>query len=119
MNVGKRNRVAIRGECGHHRGVTQSVDEPRYPAGIAEDLRVSLFGEYLPVSTACNFQPVLDVSAHLRCRQRGEMESQAYALRKLNQLGRIEFLVELGLSRQDDPQHLLFGGLNAREQANL
>src|SRR3982075_445418 len=47
------------------------------------------------------------------------MESKAYALRELYQLRRVELLIELGLSRQDDPQHLRFGGLHAREQANL
>ncbi len=47
------------------------------------------------------------------------MEAQAHALRELDQLRRVELVVELGLPRQDDAQHLVLGGLHAREHADL
>jgi len=47
------------------------------------------------------------------------VEAQADALRKLHELRRVQFLVEFGLARQDDAQHLVLGGLDAREHAHL
>ena len=47
------------------------------------------------------------------------MKAQANALRELLELGRIELVIELGLARQNDAQHLVLGGLDAREQTHF
>src|SRR4029077_12873339 len=103
----------VRGKSSHQCGITQSVDETRHPAGIAEDLGKAVFGEYLPIRGTRNFETVLYVRAHFRRGQGRQMKSQAYALRELYQLRRVQLLIELGLAGQDDAQHLLFGGLYA------
>src|ERR1700720_2764324 len=51
-NVREGDRVTVRRESGHQRGVTQSVDESRYAAGISEDLGKTVFSEYLPIRRA-------------------------------------------------------------------
>ena len=53
------------------------------------------------------------------CDSVPQMEAQPDALRELHQLRRVELLVELGLAGENDAQHLLLGGLDAGEQADL
>ena len=48
-----------------------------------------------------------------------QMEAQADALRELHELRRIELFVELGLAGENDAQHLLLGGLDAGQHADL
>jgi hypothetical protein len=62
---------------------------------------------------------MLDIQLRVGFRQRSQVEAQADALRQLDQTRRVQLLVELGLTRQDDPQHLLLGGLDAGQQADL
>ena len=56
---------------------------------------------------------------HLGGGERRQMEAQANTLRELLELGRVELVVELGLAGQDDPQHLLLGGLDTGEQPHF
>src|ERR1051325_2582651 len=106
MNVGKRHRVTVRRKCSHHRGITQRVDQSRHATGVAIDLRESLFRKDLAITATCNFEAMLNVGSHLLRRQRGQMESQTDALRELNELRRIQFLIELRLSGENDAKHL-------------
>ncbi len=62
---------------------------------------------------------MIDIGDGLGARERGQVEAQSHALHELNQFPGIELLVELGLSREDDAQHLLLGRLDAREHANF
>ena len=47
------------------------------------------------------------------------MEAQAHALRELKQFGRIELVVELRLSGENDAQRLFLGGLDAGQHAHF
>ena len=108
-----------RREGDHERRVAERVDEARHAAGVAEDDGHRLGREDLPAVRAGDLEPVQDVGLGLLRRQRREMEAQADALRELDQLRRVELLVELGLPGEDDPQHFLLGRLDAGEHADL
>ena len=75
--------------------------------------------EELPAVRARDLEPVQDVGLGLFRRQRREVEAQADALHQLDQLRRVELLVELGLPGQDDPEHLLLRRLDAGEHPDL
>ena len=111
--------IAIFVERGHHGGVAQRVDQSRHAAGITRNFRESVLGEDLASVRPRHVEAVADVGAHLVVGQRAEVEAQAHALHQLDQLGRIELLVELGLPGQDDAHHLFLGGLDAGQQPDL
>ena len=118
-DVRARDRAAIRGVGGHHGGIAQGVDQPRYAAAVAKHLGKRIGGENLAVPGSGNLQPVLNVAVRFRLRQRLQVEPQPHALHELRELGRVELVVELGLSGENDPQHLVLGGLHTRQQADF
>ena len=118
-DVRARDRAAIRGVGGHHRGIAQRIDQSRYAAAVAKHLGEGIGGENLAVSGSGDVQPVLNVAARFHLRQRMQVEPQPHALHELGELGRVELVVELGLSGENDPQHLVLGGLHARQQADF
>src|SRR5207248_2319727 len=71
------------------------------------------------VVVSVGVEAVLDVALGLRLRKRLQVKAQPHALHELCELGRVELVVELGLPGENDPQHLVLGGLDTREQADL
>ncbi len=59
------------------------------------------------------------IGLHVFGRECSQVKAQAHALRQLHQFRRIQLRIQLWLSRQDDAQHLLLGGLDAGEHAHL
>jgi hypothetical protein len=119
LDVFERHGVAVARKGRHHRRVAQGVDEARRAARVAEDGVEAAFLKDQPALRARDLETVLHVSARVGLRERREVEAQADALRELQQLRRVELLVELGLPGENDAQHLFLGGLDAREQAHF
>src|SRR5205085_12595978 len=82
-------------------------------------LRVGIGREDLAVAGPDDVEAVLDVALDLLLRKRLQVKAQPHALHELCELGRVELVVELGLPGENDPQHLVLGGLDTREQADL
>ena len=118
-DVRSRDEVAVFIERRHHGRVAQRVDEARYAAGVAEEFREGVFGEDFATVRAGHIQAVPHIGTQVFARQRAEMETKTDALRELDQFRRVEFLVELGLSGENDAQHLLLGGLDAGQHPDF
>ena len=102
------------------RAVGQAVQAPRHAAGPAEQAVEGGVGEGRTAAVPADMaQPVLDIVARLRERQRPEVAGRGHALAQLLHRRRLEQAAQLRLADQEALQQRMVAELEVRQHAQF
>jgi hypothetical protein len=79
----------------------------------------SIIRENMPIPSAGDGQTMLDVIFGFYLRKRFDMKAQLDPLRELFEVGRVQLLVELGLTCENYVQYFFISNLQVRQQTNF